>query len=103
MVALEYLHNTKGLKCNFLEYKTIRRKLADMGIPEYNFYRERPSIHIMLEKISLGGKGCNRIYKSMQRNSDNVIRDAMQKWETILNVEISLQELTKSFYFVQKF
>ena len=30
------------------------------------------------------------------------IVDAMRKWEKILNVEISIQESTKSFYFVHK-
>ena len=56
-MSLEYLRNIKGLKCNFLEYKTIRKKIADVEIPVYGFSRERPSIPIMLEKISLGGKG----------------------------------------------
>ena len=63
-----------------------------MEIPVYDYSRERPLIPIMLEKIS----------KDIQRNSDNAIIDAMQKWEQILNVDISIQKLTKSFYYVQK-
>ena len=92
MISLDYFHNIKGLKCKFLEYETIRKKNTGMEIPVYDYSRERPLIPIMLEKIS----------KGIQRNSDNVIIDVMQKWEEVLNVDISIQKLTKSFYYVQK-
>ena len=32
MVSLHYLRSIKGLKCNFLEYEIIRKKIADIVI-----------------------------------------------------------------------
>ena len=57
---------------------------------------------VMLEKISLGGKGCNRIYNILQIISDSVLLNVQDRWENILNEEISVTEISRGFYNTQK-
>ena len=96
-VTLDYLHNVKGVKCNFLEYESIRLKIANLHIPPNAYIRIPPRLPLMLRKISLGGKGCNRIYQIILQTSHNVILQLKRKWETLMNEEVNIRDIETGF------
>ena len=51
LVSLENICNFKGLKCNFLEYEFVKKKIALLNILVYRYTRTLLTILIMLEKI----------------------------------------------------
>ena len=61
-----------------------------------------PALPVMLEKISLGGKGCSRVYKKLQATSYSVLLNIQDRWENILNEEVSIAEISRGFFNVQK-
>ena len=53
-ISLENLRQTKNVKCNFLEYETIKQKIQRIHT---NHHKERaagPILPIMQDKINLG-------------------------------------------------
>ena len=45
---------------------------------------------IMLDQITLNGKGCNIIYNIIQQTSENGRNGISLKWENILNDDVNL-------------
>ena len=56
----------------------------------------------MLDKINLSVKGCNQVYRIIQRNSEQVINEVKEKWENILNDDISTEDIKFAFKISQK-
>ena len=57
---------------------------------------------IMPVLISLSGKGCNKIYRIIQMNSEQVINEARDKWETIFNEDVSMEDVKFAFRISQR-
>ena len=59
---------------------------------------------MMLKKMSMEGKGCNRIiYKYTSKKSNNVVLHLKNKGKDLLNEEVSTSEKEKGFLTVHKF
>ena len=56
----------------------------------------------MLDKINLSVKGCNQIYRIIQMNSEHVNNEARERWENILNEDISIEDVKFAFKISQK-
>ena len=101
-ISLENLRQGKNVKCNFLECETIKQKIQSIHT---NPQKERTVgliLPIMLDKINLSGKGCNKIYRIMQMNSVQVINESRDKLEKILNEDISMEDVKFAFRISQK-
>ena len=53
----------RGLRCNFLEHESLRRKIMQLDIQMDIRPKIGPLLPVLLDTISLGGKGCSMIYK----------------------------------------
>ena len=51
----------KDVKCNLLEYETIKRKFYKIYVHCQIYNRIGSILDIMIDKITLKRKGCNRI------------------------------------------
>ena len=103
-ISLDNLRGLKGIKCNFLEYETLKQKISLFNIPLDIYSKNGPTLPVMLEKISLCGKGCTKIYKILQTTSYSVLLSVQDtgRWESMLNEEVSIKEISKGFYIVHK-
>ena len=59
----------RGLRCNFLEYESLRRKIIQLDVQIAPRPEIGPSIPVLLKAIALGGKGCSMIYKQLDITS----------------------------------
>ena len=57
----------------------------------------------ILKVIQLSGKGCQTIYTIIQTKSDNIILTLKEKWEQMLNDDISEDDTQNAFKITQKF
>ena len=96
-MTLYYLHNVRGEKCKFLEYESMRQRIANLYIPPNAYISILPRLPMMLRKVSLVGKGCNRFYQIILQTSHNVILQLKHKWESLLNEEINTHEIETGF------
>ena len=78
-MSLEHLLQVKDNKCNFIKYESIKRNIQVMHVQYQINEKIRPILPIMLDKITLKGKGCNRIYRIIQKTSENFINGIMLK------------------------
>ena len=51
----------------------------------------------ILDIIEIGGKGCWKIYKSPQTSTETVNMEIKEKWERILDGDISIIEARRAF------
>ena len=51
----------------------------------------------ILDIIEIGGKGCRKIYKSPQTSTETVNMEIKEKWERILDGDISIIEARRAF------
>ena len=70
-VVPSYVH--KGFlflstKCNFLDYASIKNKILNLHISFSKYNNTRPILPNMLNIINLGGKGCKKIYNTIQKS-----------------------------------
>ena len=61
-----------------------------------------PLLPVLLNTISLGGKGCSMIYKKLDITSYSVLLHVQDRWEQILNEDVSISEISRSFSNIQK-
>ena len=95
-ITHEYLQNTIGIKCNFLEYANIENKIIKLNI-FFNKYNNTQSIlRTMLIIINSGGKGCQKIYNVIQKKTNNITIELKNKWEHILKEEFSSENIQKA-------
>ena len=100
--SLDYLRTTLGVKCNFLEYESIKRKtfMLDTALNEHDYIH--PALPAMLEKIGTGEKGCRKIYKILQQKSEKVLDQTAVKWGNLLSEEIIRKEVVKGFQIIHR-
>ena len=87
------MRQSKNVNCNFLEYGTIKHKIQSIHTYHIKERAAGPILSIMLDEINLSGKGCIQIYRIIQMNSEQVIDEAREKWENILNEDISIEDV----------
>ena len=90
------------MKCNFLEYESIKHKIQIIHTFRHKVRVVGPILPIMLDKINLSVKGCNQVYRIIQRISEQVINEVKEKWENILNDDISTEDMKFAFKISQK-
>ena len=101
-ISIENLRQSRNVKCNFLEYESIKQKIQNIHTFRHKERVVGPILPIMLDKINLSVKGCNQIYRIIQTNSEHVINEVKEKWENILNDDISIEEVKFAFKISQK-
>ena len=101
LMSLEQLRD-RGLRCNFLEHEFLRRKIIQLDMQLDPIPEIGPSLPVLLNAITLGGKGCSMIYKKLDITSYSVLLNVQDKWELILNEDVSLIEISRSFINIQK-
>ena len=101
-VTLAYLQNTMGVKCNFLEYANIKSRIMKLRV-KHKINNVQPILPYILKVIQLSGKGCRTIYTIIQNKSDNIILTLKEKWEQMLNDDISEDDIQNAFKITQKF
>ena len=92
-MSLEHLLHVKYEKRNFQEYKSIKRKIHKMQVHCQIDGTTGLISPIMLDQITLKGKGCNIIYNIIQQTSENGRNGISLKWENILNDDVNLDDL----------
>ena len=102
VIYLNYITHTLGLKCNFLEYESLKRKIniLNISVNEYDYIY--PELPVTLEKIGVGEKRCGRIYNILQQKSENILDKVTRNWEAMLNEEICRNEVQKGFQIIYK-
>ena len=100
-MSLEQLR-ARGLRCNFLEYESLRRKIIQLDIQIDPRPKIGPSLPVLLNTISLGGKGCSMIYMKLDITSYSVLLNVQDRWELILNKDVSIIEISRSFINIKK-
>ena len=101
-ISIENLRQSRNVKCNFLEYESIKQKIQIIHTSRHKERVVGPTLPIMLDKINLSGKGCSHIYRIIQTNSEQVINEVKERWETILNDNISTEDIKFAFKISQK-
>ena len=84
----------------FLEYANIKAKILKLRVTPTND-NDRPILPSILNVVQMGGKGCQNIYNSIQKKSDNTIQNLNNKWECMLNEDISVEDIQKGFKITQ--
>ena len=102
VMSLEHLLQVKDNKCNFIKYESIKRNIQVMHVQYQINEKIRPILPIMLDKITFKGKGCNRIYRSIQKTSKNFINGTRLKWENILNDDVGLNYIISALNITQQ-
>ena len=67
-MSLEYLPELKDVKCNFLKYESIKQRVHEVYIHIMIGENIGANLPIALDNIALNWKGCNRIYRTIQKN-----------------------------------
>ena len=101
-ISIENLCQRRNVKCYFLEYESIKHKIQIIHTFRHKVRVVGPILPIMLDKINLSVKGCNQIYRIIQKNSEQVINEVKEKWENILNDNISTEDIKSAFKISQK-
>ena len=92
----------RGLRCNFLEHESLRRKIMQLDIQMDIRHKIGPLLPVLLDTISLGGKGCSMIYKKLDITSYSVLLNVQDRWEQILNEDVTISEISRSFSNIHK-
>ena len=100
-MSLEQFRDS-GLKCNFLEHEILRRKIIQLDVQIDPIPKIGPSLPVLLSAITLRGKGCSMIYKKLDIASHSVLLNVQDIWELILNEDVSILEISRSFINIQK-
>ena len=100
-MSLEQFRDS-GLKCNFLEHEILRRKIIQLDVQIDPIPKIGPSLPVLLSAITLRGKGCSMIYKKLDIASHSVLLNVQDRWELILNEDVSILEISRSFINIQK-
>ena len=100
-VTVEYLQNTIGVKCNFLGHANIKAKVMKLN-GKVNTINLRPLLPDVLKIVQINGNGCQNIYNFIHKKSDNIITSLKEKWEQLLNDEVSEKEIQNAFTITQK-
>ena len=86
----------------FIEYESIRQNIANLQISPNAYISIQPRLPMVLRKVSLGGKGCNRIYQIILQTSHDIILQVKLKWESLLNEEVNTHEIETGFSTMHK-
>ena len=86
----------KGLKVIFLEYARINKGVRALTLENYQ-KQTGPHLPRSLFEIGLLNKDCKRIYNKLMKYNTNVITIVEEKWEHVLNEEIPINIVEKSF------
>ena len=100
-VTIEYLRNIIGVKCNFLGHAIIKSKVMNLNV-KVNTINFLPILPEVLRIIQMNGNGCQNIYSIIQKKSDNIITTLKEKWEQLLNDEVSEEDIQNAFKITQK-
>ena len=100
-VTIAYLQNTIGFKCIFLDYANIKSRIMKLRV-KLNIIKVRPILPDILKVIQMSGKGCQTIYTICQTMSDNIVLTLKEKWEQILNDDISEDDIQNAFKITKK-
>ena len=99
MVSKEYLQNVLNLKCDFLFYIKLRRRIQTVIgnnlIQPYN--NPHPHLPYILHIMDIGNKGNKNTYFSTINTGNMVLTHIQQKWSESLNDEVQLEVLIKAF------
>ena len=99
LLTLEYINNRLQLKCDFLLYNRLKRKI--IGVIGNNLISQQDNIHprmpFILYIIEPGQKGNKNAYFSKQASDLYVLSDLQGKWSQKLNDEIRLDTISNSF------
>ena len=101
-VTIEYLQDTLGVKCNFLDYENIKSKILNSRL-KFNIDKVQPILPYILKIIQMKGKGYQSIYSIIQPRANNIISNLREKWEQMLNDDISEDDIRNAFNITQKF
>ena len=80
----------------------LSQQIANLHIPPNAYISIQPRLPMMLRKVSLGGKGCNRIYQTILQTSHNIILQLKLKWESLLKEKVSTHEIETAFSTMHK-
>ena len=95
--------NEKGLKIHFLDYENLRFNFNNMT---QNLVLINPIIgpHLprQLYEIGLAQTGCSGTYRRLMSFDYKIIQNVKQKWEEVLNDEITYLTVEKAFRDISK-
>ena len=93
----------QGVKINFLDYYTMvkRWKNLTQGCTLKNKITG-PFLPRILFEVGIANKGCNRIYNKLMVYNSNIIIEVKNKWERVLNEEISYNSIENGFIAISK-
>ena len=95
--------NEKGLRINFLDYENLKFKIKELM---QNIEKNTPIIGPHLLRISfevgITQKGCCAIYKKLMSCDYKIIQNVKQKWEEVLNDDITYSTLETAFKDISK-
>ena len=100
-ITIEYLQDTLEVKCNFLDYAHIKSKIMKLRL-NLNINKVQPILPYILKIIQMNGKGCQPIYSIIQPKATNIIPNLREKWEIMLNDDISEDDIHNAFKITQK-
>ena len=92
----------RGLNLNFLDYEKLRFDISNLNIKHGRNDMNGPYIPLTLTKIGYNGKGCSNTYKYLMDFDFNILLVIQNKWENILDEEINLTIIEKSFRNIQE-
>ena len=103
--SIEYIQNVLKLKCDFLLYNKLKRKIQ-MAIGNNHISMHdnvRPRLPFILHIIETGSKGNKNTYFNSKNTGNNVLIDLQFKWSENLNDEIRLDTFANSFKNAKKY
>ena len=97
--SIEYIQNVLELKCDFLLYNRLKRKIQmTIGNNHISIHDNvRPRLPFILYIIETGSKGNKNTYFNSANTGNNVLIVLQFKWSENLNDEIRLDTLANSF------
>ena len=103
--SLDYLRNTLDLKCDFLFYNRLKRRIQNnIGTNQIRVEDNiRPRLPYILYNVEIGSQGNKNTYFNLFDNNNRVICELQEKWSGKMNDNIMLDTISKAFKNAKKF
>ena len=95
--------NVQGVKINFLDYHTMVKRWKNLTRGcTLKSKITGPFLPRILFEVGIATKGCNIIYNKLMVYNSNILIEVKNKWERVLNEEISYNSIENSFIAIPK-